>query len=106
MLGLIHKCVLRRAPKVLASLFPMVERTTHKHSTRFAPSRHSYQLFDYCEGVKSAILERSVYGLVKVYNRLPPDIVSRTTVKEFQRELHNAVKVACKSEVDGWKDSI
>ena len=50
------------------------------------------QLVDMCDGSQSALLARSAFGLVKVYNLLPQDVIDRRSVKLFQKALQTLVK--------------
>ena len=90
MLEFIHKWVLGLAPPALRSLFAFRSQS-HVHSTRQARNRHCKQIVDpFCSGDywnRSALLRRSVDGLIGIYNRLPDHVVGRATVSDFQRDL-------------------
>ena len=49
------------------------------------------QLYDPCDGSLSSFLNRSVLGLIRVYNLLPQRIVNARSVKIFQRGLQKLV---------------
>ena len=91
MLGMIHRAALQLGPAQFwhwLRLAPNRERRT----TRLAARRHNKQLVDMCDGSQSALLARSAFGLVKVYNLLPQDVIDRRSVKLFQKALQTLVK--------------
>ena len=69
----------------------------------FAPHRHNRQLLNRAQGQHTELLRRSAFGLVRVYNALPADIIQHTNVREFQRALTCAVKEKCKSQEASWQ---
>ena len=78
------------APPALRDLF---ERRSHAtvRSTRQASTQHGSQLVDPL-GLgdfwnRSALLSRSVDGLVRAYNRLPVHVVSHCCVSNFQSDI-------------------
>ena len=103
MLGFIHKWVLRLVPPALQNLFAFSSRV-NAYSTRQAESLHRLQLVDpfRSEGYheRTALLSRSVDGLIGVYNRLPAHVVAHKTVKAFPQDLNNGAKSAVVDGVD------
>ncbi len=45
---------------------------------------------------------RSIFGLVKIWNILPSEIVEAKTVSDFQSALTDIARKACNADVDGW----
>ena len=86
MLGLLHKVTLRLAHKDFATLFPP-SSYRHQHGTRLAQRRHDKQLYELCDGTQTEQLNRSIFGLTRVYNLLPQDIINTTTIHSFQTLL-------------------
>ena len=50
------------------------------------------------------IFRRSVFALVRVYNKLPPDVVAAKTVSLFQRKLQAMLKSSASSDVLNWHE--
>ena len=98
MLGLLHKCALGLAHKDLQKLFPAAPEW--QKNMRTSVPKHSRQIWDRCYKTNREldIFHHSVFGLVKVYNRLPQDCVDQENVKEFQRKLTELAKMRCKRQ--------
>ena len=86
MLGLIHKCQLGQAPLCLSQFSPKARSTLYNFSVRCSPV-HDRQVACRVGPSRPVIFKRSVFGLVTVYNKLPADVVSATSVSSFQRKL-------------------
>ena len=69
-LGLIHRCVLKKAPGALLDFFYQADAHVPVHNTRLEASKHDRQILDLADGGKSQLFKRSVFGSVRVYNRL------------------------------------
>ena len=52
-----------------------------------------------------ALFNRSLLGLVAVYNRLPQVIVDFKTIADFQSALTNLARYRCDQKKEGWKFS-
>ena len=91
-LGLIHRCVLKKAPGALLDFFYQTDAHVPVHNTRLEASKHDRQIFDLADGGKSQLFKRSVFGNVRVYNRLPQHVVNATSVSMFQKFLQFAVR--------------
>ena len=85
-LGFLHKIQLGKCHDALKQLFPG-DTSNMKYETRTAASRHSMQIYDRCDGTQSDILHRSIFGMVRIYNKLPKQVVEKKTTKAFQRCL-------------------
>ena len=48
-------------------------------------------------------MRHSLFGLIKIYNVLDADVVSKKTVKGFQSELTRKAEVACKGDLQNWQ---
>ena len=55
--------------------------------TRLQMGRHRNQLFDTRTGSQLALWSRSAFGLIPVYNNLPDQIATNTTVASLQKLL-------------------
>ena len=70
---------------------------THAYATRYNTSLHSLQLIDPVSFDCSALLKRSIYGLVAIWNALPNEGVTMRSVESFQRALQNRAKEVIQS---------
>jgi hypothetical protein len=105
MLGLLHKCSLGLAHPDLCALFPPAppEQTQERYSTRLRVRRHDKQISDICQGHQLDMVARSVFGLVRIYNLLPPAIVEASTIKSFQKALTQKARDACENNTPMWQ---
>ena len=90
MLGVLHKVNLGTAPPQLAALFPrigLVDELPEKCRLRLWRQLHNMQLATPVDLAASDFLRRSVFGLMRFYNKLPQIMVNAKTVKLLQREL-------------------
>ena len=102
MLGVIHKCSLGLTHDALCSLFPPAIRS-HSYNTRFSNGLHNLQRLDRCDGRQNDILQRSAFGLVRMYNLLPQKIIDMKDISLFQRALQNIVKSRCEARTPFWQ---
>ena len=102
MLGCLHRCVYHRAHEDLCALFTSAG-SAFRPATRRATQAHSRQLQDLCDGSQSALLQRSVFGLVRVWNELPAQLVETECVSSFQGGLQHLAKTACFRGDDNWR---
>ncbi|CAE8622387.1 unnamed protein product [Polarella glacialis] len=93
MLGLIFKCAKGEAHPKLCEMFPRSTEPQHRLATRTSEARHSCQLHDQASNSRLDVLQRSVLGLVKVYNLLPQSFVDSSSVQSFQRKLTDLSRV-------------
>ena len=104
MLGLLFKCAHGQAHEDLRQLFPRQTVLGHSYSTRSIGHRHSLQLEEQRPGTKHALLRRSIFGLTRVWKRLPREAVAQKTTKDFQKLLTKYVGMACwRGDVD-WAE--
>ena len=104
MLGLLHKCNLGVAHDQLRALFPPAPLQPRPvHHTRSAGKRHSRQLLERCTGNFLETTRRSAFGLVRVYNLLPQEVVDCASVRTFQTALTSLAREACKTGRDNWE---
>ena len=103
MLGLLHKCTLKKAHPRLQALFPPAPPQQAAYRTRHAGKRHTKQLLERCTGRFLELTRRSAFGLVRVYNFLPEDTVKTTTLTGFQTALTELARAACEKGNDNWE---
>lgn len=48
-------------------------------------------------------IKRFVYGLIRIYNRLPANVLDAKTTQLFQHRVQNLVKDAAKAEAANWQ---
>ena len=91
-LGLIHRTVLGLGPPHFREwFFPSDE--VAPYPIRHQVSKHTRQLYSYVRGNQTELLKRSLLGQVQVYNKLAQNVVDCGTVKTFQRQLKQQLKV-------------
>ncbi len=81
-LGLLFRCAKGMCHPELRRLFPV----NHVAS----PESHKFQLVEHLLPSDPAYLQRSVYGLVRVFNSLPSSFVDVDFVSDFQTALTNS----------------
>ena len=105
MLGLLHKCNLGLAHDLLKALFlPAPATQNPAHLTRSVGKRHGKQLLERCTGKFLETTRRSVFGLVRVYNFLPQNVVETTSVKSLQAALTKLAREACEKGSNNWAE--
>ena len=100
-LGLLHKRVIGKCHPVFQKLFPF-------HADVFGslrPNEHDKQLYGHIIEVhyQHALHNRSIFGMVYVYNRLPQYVVDADNVCLFQRRLTVLARKACEDEEENWE---
>ena len=104
MLSVLWKVCHGKAHPDFEDLFPPVHgRTSHGHDTRIERRRHDLQLLDTCDGSQLCQFQRSLFGLVKVWNALPQSFVHAPSVSSFQSKLSAAAKRTCTARCNGWQ---
>ena len=104
MLGILYKVCHNKAPPPLQGLFQHCGgRTLTSYSFRTSDVLHDKALHDPVEPGHPLIIRRSIYGLVKVFNRLPQHFVDSKTTQEFQRRLQNCAKDAASENAIDWQ---
>ena len=96
------KSVHGKAHADLKSLFPRDSDTGHSYQTKWKKHRHSFQLMEARRGTQHALLRRSVFGLIRVWNRLPQEVVFAATVEDMQKLLTRMVWRACQRGDHEW----
>ena len=102
MLGLIYRVTHGIAHPKLQELFPRMHRTS-RYDTRLGTNRHNMQLVETRPGTHHKLLERSVFGLVRVWNRLPQATVDARGVTAFQKTLTHLVRTRCRFDYQDWE---
>ena len=97
MLGILFKCVRKEADPALLRLFQEAPNTqTHRvQHTRLQEARHDKQLLDRCTGQRLEIMDRSLFGLVRIFNLLPQYCVDARTTCSFQKRVTALARSAC-----------
>ena len=98
-LGMIHKKVLGKCHPSFEALLPskgVVEE-----------GRHSKQIYAHWSEVKEnrALFNRSIFGMVDIYNNLPQLYVELGTVSVFQAKLTSIAKLRCERLDADWSSS-
>ena len=112
MLGALHKVNLGTAPAQLMALFPpqgpAASGAFDKQRLRHWRPLHARQLhtaveFRPCAWLRADAVQRSLFGLVHCYNRLPPQVVAAKSVKTFQRRLQWGLQQCANNGVAEWQ---
>ena len=106
MLGALHRVVLGCAPPQAAALFPVlgvVDEPFRRQFLRHWRPLHNRQMATPVTFASTDVLKRSVFGLVRCYNRLPQEIVDISSVKKIQRRLQLALIGFAKTGAENWQ---
>ena len=103
MLGLIWKCIRGSAHSDLQQLFPRARPVRHAYGTKLQNHRHSFQLEEERPGTHHALLRRSIFGLARIWNRLPREVIAAENVKNFQISLTQMVRGGCSRKIEKWE---
>ena len=90
MLGVVHRAAVGKGPLQLRELFPAAVAAGVRSSARVR--RHLRAREVLIENSHLEFLERSAFGLVRVYNLLPEPLVLSTSVSRFQAGLQACLK--------------
>ena len=96
LLGLIHKRVLGLAHPLFEELLPW-----SPHPAHVGPDRQLNDFASECK-FRRMLLQRSLFGLVGIYNLLPQYVVNCETVSLFQKELTRIARKSCEDGSDSW----
>ena len=91
MLGLIHRTTLGKGPDQFQDFF---KRDPQGYGTLRDP-RHA---------CKSPLIKRSAFGLVAIYNMLPPSVVEIKSVSAFQKRLQEVIVTYAASGHTQWAE--
>ena len=102
LLGLLHRVVFNDVSPQLAELFPPARTWPFNiATTRLQIRRHNRQLRQHAIGTET--LRRSLFGLVKIYNLLPQQVIDLKSVQLFQCALQHALSLAACRNVRYWE---
>ena len=98
-LGLLHKRVLGLAHPIFNRLLPF-----HSESHGMSTGHHSKQLYGHIlqADFQMHLHNRSIFGMVHIYNRLSQEIVDSESVSLFQSKLTLLARASCRSELS-WQ---
>ena len=65
---------------------------------------HNQQITCYVGPKSPVYFRRSIFGLVRVYNKLPAEIVAAESTSIFQHRLQAMLKTLAKDEVPNWSN--
>lgn len=101
-LGLLFKIAKGKSHPDFELLFPRDVRARNWH-TRANESSHDMRLVDICNGNQSDLINRSIFGAVRVFNRLPSFLLEVESVQGFQRLLTERVRHFCRQGFNNWQ---
>ena len=70
MMGLLYKVFRGVAPKAIQKLFSLNPCSLHTFGFAPSASRHKYEIHDPVEVGHPAIIRRSIFGLIRIFNQL------------------------------------
>jgi len=108
LLGLIHRTVLGRGPPQFRRFFELEEGESHenkgRHRLQIKQLANHWSDFALPGSRPAAYIEHSMFGLVKVYNVLPPAIVEASfDVPSFQTRLQEVLCYRATAGHSGWQ---
>ena len=105
MLGVIHRAALGKGPAQLRAFFRPAPENPGQAGLRAEERRHHLHLDDSrIDDVRRlAVIDRSAFGLVAVYNMLPKEVVEHEDVSLFQGALQSLVKERALSGSEAWR---
>jgi len=101
MLTLLHKVRVGGAPACLAGLFPSCSRTLLNYAPAMQPESHKFE--DPVDSSSPAVLLRSVFGQIQVYNGLAPKVKETSNLKVFKARLFALVCDAAQGGHHDWE---
>ena len=95
---------------MLGKCHPSYERLLPWWSDRFPEPRelgHTKQLYGHWVEVTShrVIFNRSIFGMIDVYNNLPQQVIDATSVSDFQHQLMHVARTRCQLGDAEWASS-
>ena len=106
MLRLIHKRILGLAHPAFERVLPLQPSSFYAANMGNIFVRHNKQIYNHnLECTNNGMFNRSIFGLVYLYNRLPQRIIDKATVSAFQSELTHIAKRRCTDGTEGWQFS-
>ena len=105
MLGVVLRIVLGKGLENFRAFFKLQEQPRTR-VTRQSTRRHSKQLVDSRTGAFPELLRRSALGLVAMYNLLDEELVSETSVKDFQGKLQALLKERATAGCEDWAQTL
>ena len=103
MMGILFKVSRREAPGPIQGLFSLYPENLDRFGFRSGGERHSRQLLDPVAFHHPVMIRRSVFGLIKVFNRLPQKLIDAANASCFQRMLQNQAKDAAQAGIPDWE---
>ena len=100
LLGFLHKRALGKCHPLVSDALPFaaVELCSNYHNKALHPPTEHV---DY----QSRLFNRSLYGYIFIYNRLPQALIDRSSVKSFQATLTHLAKMDAMMGVEQWRGS-
>ena len=97
MLGFLHKRVLGDTHGDICCLFLLFLEPEARRCTRLQIDRPSRLFQETFDGTHPAPIRRSIFGLTRVYNKLPQHIVDGEFCNEFQHHFNVYAKERCRA---------
>jgi len=110
LLGLIHRTVLGKGPVQFKRFFQIDEQAVHvdkrQHSLQLKKVELHWSDFALPGSRPAAYIQNSMFGLIQVYNTLPPEVVEASpSVSSFQSKLQEILMLRADATEPGWQYS-
>ena len=102
MLGLLHRTQLGTAPSILCDFFPSAKSTMYNYNVGSSSPCHDRQIACYVGPKSPVYFRRSIFGLVRVYNKLFAEIVVAPSTSIFKHRLQAMLKTLAKEDAPNW----
>ena len=103
MLGFLRKRVLGDTHGDIFSLLPLFLEPEARRCTRFRSDRPSHLFQETFDGTHPALIRRSIFGLTRVYNKLPQHVVDSESCKGFQHHFNVYAKDRRRAGAPEWR---
>ena len=104
-LGVIHRCVLKKGPDHFNDWFRATEVHAH-YRTRMSTHYHDKRVAVHLATHQPDLFRRSAFGAAPIYNVLPQWVVSAKSVHDFQKHLQKIVRIRAAIGRDDWVQSL
>ena len=101
-LGLLFKITIEKCHPGFREIFQSSPVSVYRSSHNFRKALHDYQLSDLCTGRQSDLVDRSIFGLVRVFNALPKYCLETNSVSTFQKRCTDIVREKCMKGDPKW----
>ena len=99
MLGFLHKRVLNQCHPVVREVLPRAVNIDANYHTKALDPHTALVRYN------DRLFNRSLYGYILMYNKLPQELVNATSVQNFQSRLTHLAKQRANIDDANWRES-